>query len=65
MTRRLPRSGTAVSAVRVRYPDCYGRLWVILRYATDQGFVIHDVQTEILGGRKHLSPRTPHPERGW
>jgi hypothetical protein len=39
---------------RVRYPGCYGRLRDILRHATDQGFVIHDVQTETLGG-----PQTP------
>jgi putative Mg2+ transporter-C (MgtC) family protein len=50
VTRRLPRSATAVSAVRVRYPDGHGRLRDILRLATAQGFVIHDVQAETVSG---------------
>ena len=50
VTRRLPRSATAISALRVRYPDGYGRLRDILRQATAQGFVIDDVQAEAVGG---------------
>jgi putative Mg2+ transporter-C (MgtC) family protein len=57
VTRRLPRSATAVSAVRVRYPDGHGRLRDILRQATAQGFVIDDVQAETVGGPQVSSAR--------
>lgn len=46
--RRLPRPASAVSAVRVRYPDGHGILREILREATIRGFTIGDVATEIL-----------------
>jgi putative Mg2+ transporter-C (MgtC) family protein len=49
-TRRLPKSSTAISALRVRYPDGYGKLRDILREATAQGFAIDDVQAETLAG---------------
>ena len=45
-TRRLPRSATAISALRVRYPDGRGRLRDVLKQATDLGFAIDDVSTE-------------------
>jgi putative Mg2+ transporter-C (MgtC) family protein len=45
VTRRLPRSSTAVSALRVRYPDGRGILRRILRAATELGFAINDVET--------------------
>jgi putative Mg2+ transporter-C (MgtC) family protein len=48
-TRRLPRSATAVSALRVRYPDGRGKLRDVLRQATDLGFAIDDVSTEPAG----------------
>jgi putative Mg2+ transporter-C (MgtC) family protein len=57
VTRRLPRSATAISAVRVRYPDGHGRLRDILRQATAQGFVIDDVQAETVGGPQVSSAR--------
>lgn len=50
-TRRLPRSATAISALRVRYPDGRGRLRDVLRQATDLGFAIDDVATEAVGYR--------------
>jgi putative Mg2+ transporter-C (MgtC) family protein len=50
-TRRLPRSATAISALRVRYPDGRGRLRDVLRQATDLGFAIDDVSTEPVGYR--------------
>jgi putative Mg2+ transporter-C (MgtC) family protein len=59
VTRRLPRSATAVSAVRVRYPDGHGRLRDILREATAEGFVIHDVQAETIGGAQIPSASGP------
>jgi putative Mg2+ transporter-C (MgtC) family protein len=49
LTRRLPRSVTAVSALRVRYPDGRGILRDVLREATQRGFTIDDVSTEKVG----------------
>ena len=51
-TRRLPRSATAISAPRVRYPDGRGILRDVLREATMRGFAIDDVATEALGYRR-------------
>jgi putative Mg2+ transporter-C (MgtC) family protein len=47
--RRLPRSASAISAVRVRYPDGHGILREILALATSHGFAIDDVNTQTLG----------------
>lgn len=52
VTRWLPPSGTAVSALRVRYPDGRGILRQVLLAATGQGFAIDDVCTETLGYRQ-------------
>jgi putative Mg2+ transporter-C (MgtC) family protein len=49
ITRRLPRSSTAVSALRVRYPDGKGVLRELLQVATARGFAIDEVATEALG----------------
>jgi putative Mg2+ transporter-C (MgtC) family protein len=49
LTRRLPRSATAISAVRVRYPDGHGILREILGQATRLGFTIDNVDTRTLG----------------
>jgi putative Mg2+ transporter-C (MgtC) family protein len=46
VARRLPRSATAISALRVRYPDSRGILRVLLGEATSRGFVIDDLATE-------------------
>jgi putative Mg2+ transporter-C (MgtC) family protein len=43
--RLLPDSATAISAVRVRYPDGHGILREVLREATARGFTIDDVAT--------------------
>jgi putative Mg2+ transporter-C (MgtC) family protein len=48
VTRRLPRSATAISGVQVRYPDGHGLLRDILAEATKLGFVIDNVDTEQL-----------------
>lgn len=45
-TRRLPRSATAISALRVTYPDGRGILRDMLAAATARGFAIDDVATE-------------------
>jgi putative Mg2+ transporter-C (MgtC) family protein len=50
-TRRLPMSATAISALRVRYPDGRGLLRNVLHEATERGFTIDDVSTEALGRR--------------
>jgi putative Mg2+ transporter-C (MgtC) family protein len=44
--RRLPRSATAVSAMRVRYPDARGILRQIIAETTSRGFAIDDIATE-------------------
>lgn len=49
MTRRLPWSATASSALNVRYPDGQGILRDVLREATERGFIIDDVETHTLG----------------
>jgi putative Mg2+ transporter-C (MgtC) family protein len=51
-TRRLPRSATAISALRVRYPDGQGILRDVLREATTRGFAIDDIATEVIGGQR-------------
>ena len=49
VTRRLPRSATAISAVRVTYPDGRGILREVLAAATARGFAIDDIATERVG----------------
>jgi putative Mg2+ transporter-C (MgtC) family protein len=62
VTRRLPRSATAISALRVRYPDGRGRLRDVLRQATDLGFAIDDVSSEPVGYRSSARPgAAPRP----
>ncbi|HEY3955464.1 MAG TPA: MgtC/SapB family protein [Streptosporangiaceae bacterium] len=48
VTQRLPRSATAISAIHIRYPDGHGLLRDILAEATRHGFVIDNVDTEVL-----------------
>jgi putative Mg2+ transporter-C (MgtC) family protein len=48
VARRLPRSATAISALRVRYPDGRGALRDVLREATERGFAIDDVATQTM-----------------
>ena len=48
---RLPLSSTAISMLRVRYPDGKGVLRELLQVATASGFVIDEVSTEVLGHR--------------
>lgn len=51
VTRRLPRSSTAISMLRVRYPDGRGILRQLLAVATTLGFAIDEVSTQPLGHR--------------
>jgi putative Mg2+ transporter-C (MgtC) family protein len=57
ITRRLPLSATAVSALRVRYPDGRGLLRDVLREAAERGFAIDDVSTEAVGYRLRAGAR--------
>lgn len=50
ITRRLPRSATAISLLRVRYLDGKGVLRELLRVATGSGFVIDEVTPEHASG---------------
>lgn len=52
ITKRLPRSSTAISVLRVRYLDGKGILRQILEIATSRGFAIDEVSTEALGYRQ-------------
>jgi putative Mg2+ transporter-C (MgtC) family protein len=51
VTRRLPISATAISALRVRYPDGRGILRTVLHEAAGRGFAIDDVSAEHVGRR--------------
>jgi putative Mg2+ transporter-C (MgtC) family protein len=46
LSRRLPSSATAVSVLRVRYPDGKGILRHVLQVATARGFAINTVSAE-------------------
>jgi putative Mg2+ transporter-C (MgtC) family protein len=45
LTRHLPRSATAMSIVRVRYPDGQGMLREVLKSVTAQGFAVDELST--------------------
>lgn len=49
LTRRLPRSGTAISTLRVRYPDGHGILRDVLALTTARGFAIDELSTDTVG----------------
>jgi putative Mg2+ transporter-C (MgtC) family protein len=51
ITRRLPRSATAVSSLRVRYLDGRGVLRQLLQVVTSHGFTIDEVSTDMAGRR--------------
>jgi putative Mg2+ transporter-C (MgtC) family protein len=48
LTRFLPRPGTAISAVRVRYPDGRGILRQALQTATARGFAVDELSVSAL-----------------
>ena len=62
-TCRMPRSATAISALRVRYPDGRGILRDVLREATARGFAIDDVSTETTGDQRPSSGQSMTSER--
>jgi putative Mg2+ transporter-C (MgtC) family protein len=59
LTRRLPRSATAISVVRVRYPDGRGILRDVLGLATARGFAVDELSTATAGnGRPAANGRS-------
>jgi putative Mg2+ transporter-C (MgtC) family protein len=52
LTRRLPRSRTAISLLRVSYPDGRGVLRQVLQVATARGFAVDDLAID--GSDGHL-----------
>lgn len=46
ITRRLPVSGTAISTLRIRYPDGHGILRDVLALTTSRGFAIDEMSAE-------------------
>jgi putative Mg2+ transporter-C (MgtC) family protein len=64
VTRRLPHSSTAISTLRVRYPDGRGVLRQVLRVATEKGFAIDEVSTESLGHQRwgEAEPEKAHED---
>lgn len=58
LSRRLPRSATAMSVVRVRYPDGQGILRDVLELVTARGFVVDELSTAAAGhGRSYGGER--------
>ncbi|MDX6333327.1 MAG: putative Mg2+ transporter-C (MgtC) family protein [Streptosporangiaceae bacterium] len=57
LTRFLPRSGTVMTAVRVRYPDGRGILRQALQTATARGFAVNELSVSALppGGAAGLA----------
>lgn len=50
LTRRLPRSATAISALRVSYPDGQGILRQVLKVVTENGFAVDELTAQGGGG---------------
>lgn len=62
LTRHLPRSATAISVIRVYYPDGRGILREILQVATARGFAIDELSTAAAGnGRSYPGQHNGHP----
>ena len=49
LSRRLPRSSTAISSLRVRYQDGQGVLRRLLEMTTSRGFTIDEIATDTRG----------------
>jgi putative Mg2+ transporter-C (MgtC) family protein len=64
VTRRLPRSATAVSSLRVRYLDGRGVLRQLLQVVTSRGFTIDEVSTDTARRHSGSRPDPGAPGRG-
>jgi putative Mg2+ transporter-C (MgtC) family protein len=51
VSRMLPRSGTAISLLRVSYPDGHGILRQVLQVATAHGFAVDELATDSSGAK--------------
>jgi putative Mg2+ transporter-C (MgtC) family protein len=58
LTRHLPRSATAMSMVRVRYPDGRGMLREVLTFVTAQGFAADELSAAAADGERRLANGT-------
>ena len=56
LTRRLPQSATAMSIVRVRYPDGQGILRDVLELVTARGFAVDELATTTANGQHPYPP---------
>lgn len=56
LARRLPQSGSAISTLRVRYPDGHGILRDVLALTTARGFAIEELSTETVGRDGRQTP---------
>ena len=61
LTRRLPRSATAISALRVRYPDGRGLSRQVLQAATELGCGTAEM---LAGSQARTRPASHRPARG-
>lgn len=57
LTRHLPSSATAISAIQVRYPDGRGILRDVLEQVTVRGFAIDELSTARAGNGRALDSR--------
>ena len=60
LTRRLPRSATAISVIRVYYPDGRGVLRDVLQHATARGFAIDELSTATTGNGRSAGNGRPY-----
>ena len=63
VSRRLPRSGTAISLLRVRYLDGHGVLRRVLQVATACGFVVDELATGASGADDGHQPGAANGQR--
>jgi putative Mg2+ transporter-C (MgtC) family protein len=61
LARQLPRSGTAISLLRVSYPDGRGVLRQVLQVTTARGFAVDELAIDGSGGNgQHLGSGGEH-----
>jgi putative Mg2+ transporter-C (MgtC) family protein len=64
LTRRLPRSPTAISVLRVSYSDGRGILRQVLKVTTERGFAIDQLTTHGTGGGDGANDGTANEDGG-
>ena len=63
VSRRLPRSATAISPLRIRYLDGHGILRGVLQVATACGFVVDELAADSSGGDDGHQPDAMNGQR--